>query len=630
MNIEDISAGSSPTKAEQEAASDESDGDCSIYDCEIEVNDIDELLFDPYFTDIESDAEDEFNFDDIEEQEVMDIPYRQILRDFVVSYRFKHYQIRGILEFLRNYDHHTDLPISPITLLRLSKLPLKIREVEPGEYHHIGITNNLKISNYNFLQTANEIVIDICIDGVPLVKSSKLCMWPILGSFVNKREVKPFLIGLYVGNGSPKSIEAYLKDLVEELKLIKENGGIEINGNKVPFRVRAFCCDAPARAFLAGVKYHTAFHGCSKCTQVGRRVGGKRGSTVYSNVAGTSRTDEDFSNRACPQHHNDSFVKTPSSLETLGIGMVSQIPIEPMHLLDLGVMKKLLIFYTLNHSNRFFPSKNAVKETENLFLGLKPFVPAEFSRGPRPFCEVPRFKATEFRQFLLYTGPVVLKPFMKPEHYSFFLYFHCAVRLMYMSKNLDAAEKLISLFVLNFNGPFPERALTYNVHSLLHLGECVRQFGLESMSNYKFENFMQNLKASIGSSSNVIRQIVNSIELGKFMKPHPNASKTSQFDSLVLNAKPKNNHCLLKDGSVVKIFSLRGDVAVARKYPANALQDFFSFPLSSTEHFDCYLANPHIEGTEKIFSIKDDVKLKFFCMPYEKTKFVLTPLIHTV
>jgi hypothetical protein len=86
----------------------------------------------------------------------------------------------------------------------------------------------------------------------------------------------------------------------------------------------------------------------------------------------------------------------------------------------LGVMKKLQFFYTLNLSNRFFPSKHAVKGTENLFLCIKPFVLVEFSRGPKPFCEVPRFKATGFRQFLRYTGPVVLKPFMKSEHYSFF------------------------------------------------------------------------------------------------------------------------------------------------------------------------------------------------------------------
>jgi hypothetical protein len=63
-----------------------------------------------------------------------------------------------------------------------------------------------------------------------------------------------------------------------------------------------------------------------------KSVGGKRGSIVYSNIVGTRRNDVDFSNRTCAGHHNAAFLNHPSSLETLGIGMVSQIPIEPMHL----------------------------------------------------------------------------------------------------------------------------------------------------------------------------------------------------------------------------------------------------------------------------------------------------------
>ena len=34
--------------------------------------------------------------------------------------------------------------------------------------------------------------------------------------------------------------------------------------------------------------------------------------------------------------------------------------------------------------------------------------PREFARGPRTTADLLRYKATEFRQFLLYTGPVVL------------------------------------------------------------------------------------------------------------------------------------------------------------------------------------------------------------------------------
>jgi hypothetical protein len=592
---------------------------------------LDDILFDQHdFSDIESDCDDTITTDEVEVV-IPDTPYRNKLKEFVVAYRFKHYQIKGLLEFLRTNDQHFELPRSAVTLLNFSKLPLQIRDVPPsGQYHHIGIINSLKTEDYPFLKEAKNIQIDVCIDGVPLVKSSKLCMWPILAAFVNRPDVKPFLIGLYVGYGSPKSIEHFLEDFVQEILSIKEKGGIEINGKLIPFEIRAFCCDAPARAFLCGIKYHTAFHGCSKCAQIGYREGGKRGTTVYQNIAGEPRSDESFLHREDPEHHNPLFLEEPNPLEILDIGMVSQVPIEPMHLLDLGVMKKLLVFYISNKGNRFFPSKQAVIETEKLFLAIKPFVPAEFSRGPRNFYEVPRYKATEFRQFLLYTGPVVLKPFMKPEQYDIFLYFHCAVRLMYLSDKLDEAQQLMELFVENFSGPFPQKALTYNVHSLLHLGESVRAFGLESMSNYKYENFMQSLKASINSSTNVIRQISNSIQLGKFLKTHPGASKSSKFDTIVLNSKLKNNHCLLNDGSIIEIISVReGYLALGNEYPKTSISDFYSLPFESGV-IDCYIVDSKIERTEKVFSIQNDVKFKFFRMPYGEGKFVLMPMIHSV
>ena len=57
-------------------------------------------------------------------------------------------------------------------------------------------------------------------------------------------------------------------------------------------------------------------------------------------------------------------------------------------------------------------------------------LPSEFARQPRSLAELDRWKATELRNFLLYTGPVVLKGIIDVNQYRHFLSFSVAIRLL--------------------------------------------------------------------------------------------------------------------------------------------------------------------------------------------------------
>lgn len=57
-------------------------------------------------------------------------------------------------------------------------------------------------------------------------------------------------------------------------------------------------------------------------------------------------------------------------------------------------------------------------------------IPGEFCRKPRSLVEAKRWKATEFRQFLLYTGRVVLKSILDKKIYLYFMSLHVAVRIL--------------------------------------------------------------------------------------------------------------------------------------------------------------------------------------------------------
>jgi len=105
------------------------------------------------------------------------------------------------------------------------------------------------------------------------------------------------------------------------------------------------------------------------------------------------RTDEAFRKKQQEEHHIGVSI-----LESLKINMISQVAIDYMHLVCLGVMKRLLQFWT----KRFirFPKihQNDLSET---LLSLRTSIPYEFSRLPRSLRQVDKWKATELRSFLL-------------------------------------------------------------------------------------------------------------------------------------------------------------------------------------------------------------------------------------
>ena len=143
-------------------------------------------------------------------------------------------------------------------------------------------------------------------------------------------------------------------------------------------------------------------------------------------------------------------------------------------------------------------------------------MPSEFARQPRSLVELDRWKATEFRQFLLYTGPVVLRGILPDNLYQHFLSLSIAISIMLdmntakRSSYLQYARELITHFVNNCMSLYCDTFVVYNVHNLLHLPDDVEYFqvSLNEISCFPFENFMQKLKRLVRSAQNPIAQVV--------------------------------------------------------------------------------------------------------------------------
>lgn len=507
------------------------------------------------------------------------------------------------------------------------------RTVSPGTYIHIGLKRQLE-RNPDLIHSfaVNELLTDVGIDGLPIFKSSSVGLWPILGRIVNIPKCGLFMIGCYIGPKKPYNIDSFMHDFSYEISDLKDNG-IIIKDEKVDVKIRALICDAPAKAFVCGIRGHMSLVGCTKCQQVGQRIDNV---TTFSITAGEKRTDEDFHLRKYEGFHLPQEFAIEMKLETVGIGMVSQFPIDPMHLLDLGITKKILLSF-INKKTILPLAPSSVPFISEDLMSVSSHVPREFARKPRPLFEIGRWKATEFRQMLLYTGIVVLKEHVQVEIYDHFILLHCSYRILLSSPTkteIENAHEMIKSFVEYFPVLYGRSSVTYNVHNLLHLAECVEAFGnLDNFSSYPFEDFLQTVKRKIKMPKHVPQQIFNKFSNDfiitlKEEKFHGTKYRKGEISALFLSkgyfsCSNPDNTCLMQNKKFLKITK----IVDKKKFEATeflGLQNFYTYPINSLDLDIAYSEDEELEAKTYNF---ENILAKVIKLPF-KNGFVLIPQIH--
>ncbi|XP_029341008.1 uncharacterized protein LOC115033119 [Acyrthosiphon pisum] len=210
----------------------------------------------------------------------------------------------------------------------------EIRIVHPGLYWHNGLkkclVKYLTVINQQENES-NQLDLIINIDGLPISKSSNSQFWPILGSIFKTNYV--FQIGLYNGyNKKPSDIHQYLDDFISETNQLI-GSGLTYKGQQYNVCVKIVCADAPAKAYIMNVKHHSGYSSCSKCDVEGEYI---RNRVCFPDFIGNKRTDIDFL-----EHKDTDYHQGTSPLEKLqDFGLVSNVPYDYLHLVNLGVFKK--------------------------------------------------------------------------------------------------------------------------------------------------------------------------------------------------------------------------------------------------------------------------------------------------
>ncbi|XP_013886300.1 uncharacterized protein LOC106534268 [Austrofundulus limnaeus] len=285
-------------------------------------------------------------------------------------------------------------------------------------------------------------------------------------------------------------------------------------------------CDTPARSFVKNTKNHNAYHGCDKCAQPGKYINRRM---TYPCTEYALRTDDSFETMADEGHHHEG----PHPFHGSNVGMVSQFPLDYMHLVCLGVVRRMLNIWLRGPLNVRVPA-NIVQRMSAKQVEMRSHVPVEFARKPRSLSELDRWKATELRQFLLYTGPVMLGSFLDSNMYRNFMLLFSGIAILVsprLSCHTQYAQTLLRSFVNHFGEIYGKDQLVYNVHSLVHLPEEVQRHGcLDSFSAFPYESYLHKLKKLVRKPEFPLAQIIRRL------------SEIKTTDSLVNGTAFKKQH----------------------------------------------------------------------------------------
>ncbi|CAN8023116.1 unnamed protein product [Ixodes persulcatus] len=342
-----------------------------------------------------------------------------------------------------------------------------------------------------------------------------------------------------------------------------------------------------------------------------------------------------------------------SPFSQLGIGMVSQFPIDYMHLVLFGVVRKFAKYWT---SGPFSVrrSSSQVEAISTKIALLRPHTRCDFSSMLRSLLYRERWKATEARLFLLYASPVVLKGILTDESFKHFMTLHVS-SASYCPEHLIAySEQLLHFFVDKAASAtlYGEVVHVYNEHALIHIANDVRAFGpLDSFSSFPFENYLGSLKRKVRSGNRPLAQLYKRMKEnlagtrtgtqvieGTLSREHtegpvpPAFVNAAQFTEVIchgqsLKTTQADNCILLSNNSVAIVENIltydRHVNVVGRLF--HTVEDLYSYPCRSSLLGVVMVGSP---SPHNFVCKLSDVKAKYFLDPSGST-YACFPILHS-
>ena len=289
------------------------------------------------------------------------------------------------------------------------------------------------------------------VDGLSVSDSSKGEMWLIQAQVLNippqNRRNYQFLLGIYYNAVSKLDMSSFLKPFTDglvdsfhnEIKWYDKYDKV-VQKSKIIALVATLDC--PARAAALNFMNYNGSYPCNVCEHPGETCKTGLGhNRVFPalEMEPNERTDESILEQAQSaideNCENIQGVKDPSIAKKIPYFDASKSFVQDyVHAVLLGNVKMLMTlwFDTKNKAKEFYlrkPIRDAIdKEIQDIQ------VPDFVVRTPRVLKLKKFFKASEYRAFLLFYFPVILKDKLPAKYYQHFLLLSYAIHLLLQEK----------------------------------------------------------------------------------------------------------------------------------------------------------------------------------------------------
>ncbi|XP_024892971.1 uncharacterized protein LOC112468153, partial [Temnothorax curvispinosus] len=331
-------------------------------------------------------------------------------------------------------------------------------------------------------------------DGAPRFESSQDSIWPIQ---IQINELPPqfrlknvITCGMWFGKNKPE-MNTFLHIFVKEMSMLNEKG-IEctIHGEKRLLKLyMLICCvDAVARAPMQGLVQFNAYNSCSWCLHPGKWHDG----CVRFPILHYRPIERDV---VCTIINGERAIKSGTVI--MGIKNVTSLINLPFFNIIDGFVPDYLHCYLAGVAKQITEcvlkllKRSDIEQLNSLLLEIK--VPNQLCRLTRSLKDRHQWKAREWENWLLYYSVPLFGTVVNNEILQHWLLLaeslYGLLKTSLSIEELDKIDESLHKFVLGVETLYKKRAMTYNVHQLLHISKSVYNWGpLWAHSTFPFES----------------------------------------------------------------------------------------------------------------------------------------------